>query len=56
MRTLRYFFVVFVGAMVCQSALADLPLTVEELTADKNKFKLTSSLSYFNQSQRNLTE
>lgn len=42
--------------MVCQSALTELPLTVEELTADKNKFKLTSSLSYFNQSQRNLTE
>lgn len=56
MPVLRHIPVFLIGAMVYQPALADLPLTVEELTADKNKFKLSSNLSYFNQAQRNLTE
>lgn len=38
------------------SAFADLPLTVDDLITDKNKFKLTTNINYFNQSQRNLTE
>ncbi|ELA09635.1 hypothetical protein MOMA_04495 [Moraxella macacae 0408225] len=56
MQVLNYSFIFFISLIAYQSALADLPLTVEDLTADKNKFKLTSDLSYFNQSQRNLTE
>lgn len=56
MYVLISFPVFLIGVMICQSAFADLPLTIEDLTADKNKFKLTSNLSYFNQSQRNLTE
>lgn len=56
MRVLKYFYVLFIGIIMQQSAFADLSLTIEDLTADKNKFKLTSNLSYFNQSQRNLTE
>lgn len=30
-------------------AHADLPLTVEDILADKNRFKLDTELSYFNQ-------
>lgn len=56
MPVLRHIPVFLIGAMVYQPALADLPLMVEELTADKKKFKLSSNLSYFNQAQRNLTE
>lgn len=35
-------------------AYADLPLTVEDLTTDKNRFKLDTSLSYYNQNQTSL--
>lgn len=35
-------------------AHADLPLTVEDLTTDKNRFKLDTSLSYYNQNQTSL--
>lgn len=38
-----------------QSAFADLPLTVEDLIADKNRFKLETSLNYVNQNSSNLT-
>lgn len=48
----RDLFLLGLGLSCAAPALADLPLTVEDLTADKNKFKLTSSLSYFNQSRR----
>lgn len=41
---------------IATTAHADLPLTVEDLTADKNRFKLDTSVSYFNQSQYNLNE
>lgn len=39
---------------VSSYAHADLPLTVEDLTTDKNRFKLDTSLSYYNQSQTSL--
>ncbi len=32
---------------IATTAHADLPLTVEELTTDKNRFKLDTSVSYF---------
>lgn len=35
-------------------AHADLPLTVEDLITDKNRFKLDTSLSYYNQNKTNL--
>lgn len=35
-------------------AYADLPLTVEDLTTDKNRFKLDTSVSYYNQSDSGL--
>lgn len=35
-------------------AHADLPLTVEDSTTDKNRFKLDTSLSYYNQNQTSL--
>lgn len=41
---------------IASTAHADLPLTVEDLTADKNRFKLDTSVSYFNQNQNNLNE
>lgn len=34
--------------LISLTAYADLPLTVENLLADKNRFKLDTSLSYYN--------
>jgi hypothetical protein len=42
-------------AVSTHMAFADLPLTVEDLIADKNKFKLETSVSYFNQNSTNLS-
>lgn len=41
---------------VCCYAYADIPLTVEDLTVDKNRFKLDADISYFNQNERNLNQ
>ncbi|OOS02316.1 Outer membrane protein beta-barrel domain-containing protein [Moraxella cuniculi DSM 21768] len=49
---LKYLMPIF--ATVSTIAHADLPLTVEDLTTDKNRFKLDTSLSYYNQSQTSL--
>lgn len=40
--------------VITTTAHADLPLTVEDLIADKNRFKLDTSLSYYNQNQTSL--
>lgn len=48
-------FLILMG-FIASTAHADLPLTVEDLTADKNRFKLDTSVSYFNQNQNNLNE
>lgn len=52
MLVLKYFSAFLIGIMICQYTLAYSPLTVENLTADENKF----NLNYFNQLQRNLNE
>ncbi len=36
--------------VMASNTYADLPLTVEDLTADKNRFKLETNLNYFNKS------
>lgn len=53
---LRNFSAFYIITLMCQPAFADLPLTVEDLITDKNKFKLITNLNYYNQSQRNLIE
>lgn len=54
--TINKLYIGLLPMVTCSFAFADLPLTVEDLITDKNKFKLTTNISYFNQSQRNLTE
>lgn len=56
MTFLRNFPAFCIIVLICQPAFADLPLTVEDLIADKNKFKLITNLNYYNQSQKNLIE
>lgn len=46
---------VFLLLFLTQLTKADLPLTVEDLIADKNRFKLETSLNYVNQNSSNLT-
>lgn len=42
-------------AVSIHMAFADLPLTVEDLIADKNKFKLETNFSYFNQNSSSIS-
>ncbi len=56
MKNIFYKQSVLLLVVISTSSFAELPLTVEDLTTDKNKFKLNTNISYFNQSQRNLTE
>lgn len=46
---------IFLLLFLTQLTKADLPLTVEDLIADKNRFKLETSLNYVNQNSTNLT-
>lgn len=48
-KTMRLFALAFIAP-----AFAEIPLTIEDLTTDKNRFKLHGNISYFNQSERQL--
>lgn len=43
-----------VGLLLAPYSHADLPLTIESLTTDKGRFKLDTTVSYFNQNSSNL--
>lgn len=45
MNFIKYFSTFFIATLMYQPAFADLPLTVEDLITDKNKFKLLQSIT-----------
>lgn len=51
-KTLIFLFFCFAGTQT----RAELPLTIEDLTADKNRFKLNTSLSYYNQNNSSVSQ
>lgn len=44
----------FIGCTFGSLCHADLPLTIESLTTDKGRFKLDTTVSYFNRNSSNL--
>lgn len=50
----RFVITIFIGCIFSSICYADLPLTIESLTTDKGRFKLDTTLSYFNQNNSSL--
>ena len=51
---IRSVITVVIGCTLGSMCHADLPLTIESLTTDKGRFKLDTTVSYFNQNNSNL--
>lgn len=47
-----FFLLVFIS--ISKSSFSDIPLTIEDLTTDKNRIKLITNINYLNKSQRDL--
>lgn len=54
MRKNIYFFLSVLSCCYSSFSYAELPLTVDDLMTDKNRFKLEMGLNYFNQTQKNI--